>query len=177
MFLKLDSYSPEDHRDPISLQSFFFLLQDVLEDSGGFLRQFLVDDKVITHPLLPTLPPTNHPLSRRLGGWQGFIPLTHHINPLSHTLSHPLSPGMCGDCHVGGPLLHVCQRLFPWFVLCCRYESTSQTYPASVFHRPDHGQRVLRERRVGESKRLCGYRGYRQPCCATNGQGNLTGPY
>ena len=45
MFLKLDSYSTHDHEDPLSLQSFFFLLQTVLEESGGFLRQFLVDDK------------------------------------------------------------------------------------------------------------------------------------
>ena len=46
MFLKLDTYSTHDHEDPLSLQSFFYLLQTVLEESGGFLRQFLVDDKV-----------------------------------------------------------------------------------------------------------------------------------
>ena len=51
MFLKLDSYNSVEHRDPLSLQSFFYLLQDVLEDSGGFLRQFLVDDKVRFEPL------------------------------------------------------------------------------------------------------------------------------
>lgn len=46
MFLRLDSYSPVLHHDPISLQPFFFLLQQVLDETGGFLRQFLVDDKV-----------------------------------------------------------------------------------------------------------------------------------
>ena len=46
MFLRLDSYSPLLHQDPISLQPFFYLLQQVLDETGGFLRQFLVDDKV-----------------------------------------------------------------------------------------------------------------------------------
>lgn len=45
MFLSLDSYSPVKHRDPTSLQPFFKMAQRVLFDSGGFLRQFLVDDK------------------------------------------------------------------------------------------------------------------------------------
>lgn len=46
LFLNLDSYLPEKNQDPISLQSFFFLLQQILSETGGFLRQFLVDDKV-----------------------------------------------------------------------------------------------------------------------------------
>jgi class 3 adenylate cyclase len=45
MFLSLDSYSSTKHRDPVSLQSFFLMAQKVLFESGGFLRQFLVDDK------------------------------------------------------------------------------------------------------------------------------------
>ena len=45
MFLMLDTYSPVKHRDPTTLQPFFYLLQEVLEQSGGYLRQFLVDDK------------------------------------------------------------------------------------------------------------------------------------
>ena len=46
LFLKLDSYYPEENVDPISLQPFFYLLQQTLAETGGFLRQFLVDDKV-----------------------------------------------------------------------------------------------------------------------------------
>lgn len=46
LFLRLDSYYPEENLDPISLQPFFYLLQQVLAETGGFLRQFLVDDKV-----------------------------------------------------------------------------------------------------------------------------------
>jgi hypothetical protein len=45
MFLSLDSYSPKAHSDPSSLQPFFLTAQSFLFDAGGFLRQFLVDDK------------------------------------------------------------------------------------------------------------------------------------
>lgn len=45
MFLKLDSYNAEKHRDPLSLQPFFFMCQQILVKFGGFMRQFLVDDK------------------------------------------------------------------------------------------------------------------------------------
>lgn len=45
MFLCLDSYSPELYSDPQSLQPFFLIAQQALVDTGGFLRQFLVDDK------------------------------------------------------------------------------------------------------------------------------------
>jgi hypothetical protein len=45
IFLSLDSYDPVIHRDPASLQPFFKLAQKILDESGGFLRQFLVDDK------------------------------------------------------------------------------------------------------------------------------------
>ena len=46
LFLRLDSYHPEESQDPVSLQPLFYLLQQILADTGGFLRQFLVDDKV-----------------------------------------------------------------------------------------------------------------------------------
>lgn len=45
MFVSLDSYDPVTHQDPTSLQPFFLLAQQIQQDSGGFLRQFLVDDK------------------------------------------------------------------------------------------------------------------------------------
>jgi hypothetical protein len=45
MFLSLDSYSPITHVDPTTLQPFFLIAQRVLFESGGFLRQFLIDDK------------------------------------------------------------------------------------------------------------------------------------
>lgn len=45
MFLSVDSYEPTAFPEPISLQPFFSIAQEVLLESGGFLRQFLVDDK------------------------------------------------------------------------------------------------------------------------------------
>jgi class 3 adenylate cyclase len=45
MFFKLDSYNPVTYEDPITLQPFFFMAQQALAESGGFMRQFLVDDK------------------------------------------------------------------------------------------------------------------------------------
>lgn len=45
LFLKLDSYSSELHKDPVSLQDFFVVVQNRLHEQGGFMRQFLIDDK------------------------------------------------------------------------------------------------------------------------------------
>jgi class 3 adenylate cyclase len=45
MFLKLDSFNTATCHHILSLQRFFVLLQEVLAYSGGFLRQFLIDDK------------------------------------------------------------------------------------------------------------------------------------
>lgn len=45
LFLKLDSYDSKVHEDPMSIQPFVLLVQHVLYETGGFLRQFLVDDK------------------------------------------------------------------------------------------------------------------------------------
>lgn len=45
LFLSLDSYSPSINADPLSLESFVHAAQQVLVETGGFLRQFLVDDK------------------------------------------------------------------------------------------------------------------------------------
>lgn len=45
MFLSLDSYNPVANADPSSLQPFFLIAQQVMAETGGFMRQFLVDDK------------------------------------------------------------------------------------------------------------------------------------
>ena len=45
LFLSLDSYSPTLYSDPISLQSFFLIVQESIVETSGFLRQFLIDDK------------------------------------------------------------------------------------------------------------------------------------
>jgi hypothetical protein len=45
MFMSWDSYNEEEHLDLLSLQKFFLAAQKVIIQSGGFIRQFLVDDK------------------------------------------------------------------------------------------------------------------------------------
>jgi Adenylate and Guanylate cyclase catalytic domain len=45
VFVKWDGYDHVEHKDLMSLQKFFYACQDILSDSGGFLRQFLIDDK------------------------------------------------------------------------------------------------------------------------------------
>lgn len=45
MFIKFDSYSSEKHKDLTNLQPHFNTAQGILMDLGGFIRQFLVDDK------------------------------------------------------------------------------------------------------------------------------------
>ena len=45
MFLKLDSYDVLFHRNPLTLQDFFFMAQKAIADNGGYVRQFLIDDK------------------------------------------------------------------------------------------------------------------------------------
>lgn len=45
VFIELKSYDPVKHSDPRCLQPFFMMAQQCLHESGGFLRQFLVDDK------------------------------------------------------------------------------------------------------------------------------------
>lgn len=45
MFLSLDSYTAELYANPASLQSFFLICQEAMHDTGGYMRQFLIDDK------------------------------------------------------------------------------------------------------------------------------------
>jgi class 3 adenylate cyclase len=45
MFVKMDNYSPTDNVDCSSLHPYLLAMQECLAECGGFLRQFLVDDK------------------------------------------------------------------------------------------------------------------------------------
>ena len=45
VFLKLDSYCPVKNADPITLQPLFVRVQKALNEAGGFLQQFSIDDK------------------------------------------------------------------------------------------------------------------------------------
>jgi class 3 adenylate cyclase len=45
LFIKWEGYKDTTHKDLVSLQKYFYACQEILSDSGGFMRQFLVDDK------------------------------------------------------------------------------------------------------------------------------------
>jgi hypothetical protein len=45
MFMSWDSYDEVKHKDLLSLQKFYITAQKVLNESGAFVRQFLIDDK------------------------------------------------------------------------------------------------------------------------------------
>lgn len=45
IFMKWDGYSHTEHKDLMSLQKYFKACQEAVARGGGFLRQFLVDDK------------------------------------------------------------------------------------------------------------------------------------
>ena len=45
VFINLDSYDHYTHSDPSTLQPFVIAVQTHLDKTGGFLRQFLIDDK------------------------------------------------------------------------------------------------------------------------------------
>jgi len=45
MFLSLDTFQDDFHDNPVKLQPLFQIMSSILAKTGGFLRQFLVDDK------------------------------------------------------------------------------------------------------------------------------------
>jgi class 3 adenylate cyclase len=45
VFIKWDGYNIAEHADVMNLQKPFFAAQEIISHAGGFLRQFLVDDK------------------------------------------------------------------------------------------------------------------------------------
>jgi class 3 adenylate cyclase len=98
MFLKLDSYSPLIHQDPLSLQGFFYLLQEVLEVSGGFLRQFLVDDKGCVAIAMWGVPCFTYPNDCSRGLYCA-VTMNQRVSEVGHRCSVGLTTGnvYCGN--------------------------------------------------------------------------------
>jgi class 3 adenylate cyclase len=61
LFMKLDSYSTSRFQSLLSLRRFYDSMIDCLEDCGGMLRQFLIDDKGCVFIGLWGVPTANHP--------------------------------------------------------------------------------------------------------------------
>jgi class 3 adenylate cyclase len=97
MFVNLDSYSLKDNMDPLSLQPFFVLLQEILSKSGGFLRQFLIDDKGCVAIAMWGVPTYNHSNNCYRGLYCAWNLLTR-VSELNHRVSIGLTngPAYCG---------------------------------------------------------------------------------
>ena len=73
MFMSWDSYNEVIHRDLLSLQGYFTTAQEVLGNSGGFIRQFLIDDKGCVLIACWGVPTASHPDNTRRALCAGAI--------------------------------------------------------------------------------------------------------
>ena len=98
IFLKLDSYSPIRHENPLTLQPFFLLLQEILTESGGMLRQFLVDDKGCVAIMMWGVPCFTHANDCSRGLFCA-VTISKRIIEVGHSCSIGLTTGnvFCGN--------------------------------------------------------------------------------
>lgn len=97
MFLKLDTYSHVTNKDLLTLQPFFYGMQEILDQCGGFLRQFLVDDKGCVLIAIWGVPKASYPnnCSRAISC---AVHARVHASSLGHTCSIGIATGhaYCG---------------------------------------------------------------------------------
>ena len=60
-----NSYNAEQHGEPLALQPYLYVCQEILSEYGGFLRQFLVDDKGTVLIALWGVPTATYPDNAR----------------------------------------------------------------------------------------------------------------
>lgn len=97
LFLKLDSYCRIKHRDLLTLQPFFLGVQKLLAASGGYMRQFLVDDKGCVVIAIWGVPGTNHPNNCSRALHCGVS-----LSQFCKTIEHECSIGIAtGDAYCG----------------------------------------------------------------------------
>ena len=60
VFINLDNYNTQTYGDPCSLQPFFEMIQRTCSSTGGYMRQFLIDDKGCVAILMWGLPSFSH---------------------------------------------------------------------------------------------------------------------
>ena len=98
MFMSWDSYSEEVHIDLLSLQNIFLTAQKVLIQSGGFMRQFLVDDKGCVLIACWGVPTASHPDNTRRALCAGAI-IGYELSELGMKTSVGITTGnvFCGS--------------------------------------------------------------------------------
>jgi class 3 adenylate cyclase len=97
LFLKVENSNFTDHVEPTLLHQFFYTMQECLADGGGYLRQFLFDDKgcvLIALWGVPTATYANN-CSRAL---RCAVVMSHQAKQLGYLLSIGISTGSvyCG---------------------------------------------------------------------------------
>mmetsp|Transcript_4787 Transcript_4787/g.7814 ORF Transcript_4787/g.7814 Transcript_4787/m.7814 type:complete len:1124 (+) Transcript_4787:1001-4372(+) len=120
MFMMWGGYDPDKHRDLMSLQPLFLKAQEILAKKGGFIRQFLVDDKgcvLIANWGVPTATYVDNAL-RALAA---AIQLRKHFASQHFTTSYGITTGnvYCGtvgsdlrrDYSVIGDVVNMAARL------------------------------------------------------------------
>ncbi|RYY77529.1 adenylate/guanylate cyclase domain-containing protein, partial [archaeon] len=102
MFISLDSYDHNIHTDPITLQEYVQSIQEVLGEVGGYMRQFLVDDKGCVCICMwgtPSYTYANN-CSRAL---YAAVMLQHRVQALGHVISIGITTGVVYCGCVGTP--------------------------------------------------------------------------
>ena len=97
MFMSWDSYDEVKHKDLLSLQEHFTTAQEVLATSGGFIRQFLIDDKGCVLIACWGVPTASHPDNTRRALCAGAI-IGYKLDELGMKTSVGITTGnvFCG---------------------------------------------------------------------------------
>jgi hypothetical protein len=98
MFMSWDSYCEVENKDLLSLQKYFIVAQKVLHQSGGFMRQFLIDDKGCVLIACWGVPTASHPDNTRKALCAGAN-IAYELNKLGQKTSVGITTGnvFCGS--------------------------------------------------------------------------------
>lgn len=98
MFVSWDSYSDKEHSDLLVLQPHFLAAEKVLAESGGFIRQFLVDDKGCVLIACWGVPTASHPDNTRRAMCAGAM-IGYELSELGMQTSIGITTGnvFCGS--------------------------------------------------------------------------------
>ena len=98
MFMSWDGYSQDEHRNLLSLQKYFIAAQKVLFESGGFIRQFLIDDKGCVLIACWGVPTASHPDNTRRALCAGAI-IGYELSEIGMKTSVGITTGnvFCGS--------------------------------------------------------------------------------
>ena len=98
MFMSWDSYDDVIHEDLLLLQIYFIAAEKVLAESGGFIRQFLIDDKGCVLIACWGVPTASYPDNTRRAVCAGAI-LKHDLDLLGMKSSVGITTGnvFCGS--------------------------------------------------------------------------------